>query len=433
MSTPENDPTPIGGGGGGGGTVDQGTAGATSWKVVEDNSAAIKTAIESIDTKMPADPATDTSVQAVTQAIVDLGDGTTIDQVATAINTVNTTLGTPLQEGGNVVASGTVAISGLVAVTGPLTDVQLRASPVPVSGTVTANLGTLNGAATVAKQPALGTAGTPSADVITVQGVAGGTALPSSNAASSQVDGHSATIGATTDADSTNTLVGRLKKLVSLLAGGLPAALGSNGGLKTEPASQAASAYTYVRVTTDGANSWPVTTLGSGISAPSNPMAVAAWVTGRAYSGVSSPGLGHAFRTDTFGRMYATVMPNLTADGTTDAKTRWPTGGDLSASSSGVIVLKTTGGRIYMIDVYYTGSTASNLWLQLHNAASATTPTTATLRKSWPMNNGANIQIEWESELGFELSAGIKLVASSKRITTTIATTETFSAFGEGA
>lgn len=34
------------------------------------------------------------------------------------------------------------------------------------------------GAATSAKQPALGTAGTPSADVISVQGVAGGTGLP---------------------------------------------------------------------------------------------------------------------------------------------------------------------------------------------------------------------------------------------------------------
>ena len=56
----------------------------------------------------------------------------------------------------------------------------------PVSGTVTANAGTGTfaisasalplpaGAATAAKQPALGTAGTPSADVISVQGVPGG-------------------------------------------------------------------------------------------------------------------------------------------------------------------------------------------------------------------------------------------------------------------
>src|SRR6185295_11482477 len=43
--------------------------------------------------------------------------------------------------------SGTVSVSGSVAVTGPLTDTQLRASPVPISGTVTANLGTVDGLA----------------------------------------------------------------------------------------------------------------------------------------------------------------------------------------------------------------------------------------------------------------------------------------------
>jgi hypothetical protein len=71
-------------------------------------------------------------------------------------------------------------------VSGPLTDAQLRASAVPVSGTFwqatqpvsAAALPLPTGAATAAKQPALGTAGTPSADVISVQGVAGGTAQP---------------------------------------------------------------------------------------------------------------------------------------------------------------------------------------------------------------------------------------------------------------
>jgi len=45
------------------------------------------------------------------------------------------------------------------------------------AATPTFNLGTLNGAATAVKQPALGTAGTASADVITVQGIASMTAL----------------------------------------------------------------------------------------------------------------------------------------------------------------------------------------------------------------------------------------------------------------
>lgn len=44
-------------------------------------------------------------------------------------------------------------------------------------------------------------------------------------AAAAQADGHSATLGATADADTALTVIGRLKKLVALIAGGLPAAL----------------------------------------------------------------------------------------------------------------------------------------------------------------------------------------------------------------
>ena len=44
--------------------------------------------------------------------------------------------------GGSLTVDGTVGVSGSVAVTGPLTDAELRATAVPVSGTVTANAGT---------------------------------------------------------------------------------------------------------------------------------------------------------------------------------------------------------------------------------------------------------------------------------------------------
>lgn len=40
----------------------------------------------------------------------------------------------------NVGVTGTVAVSGSVAVTGPLTDTQLRATPVPVTGTFTTSI-----------------------------------------------------------------------------------------------------------------------------------------------------------------------------------------------------------------------------------------------------------------------------------------------------
>lgn len=44
-------------------------------------------------------------------------------------------------------------VSGTVTVSNPgLTDTQLRATPVPISGTITANLGTIDGAATAANQ-----------------------------------------------------------------------------------------------------------------------------------------------------------------------------------------------------------------------------------------------------------------------------------------
>lgn len=45
-------------------------------------------------------------------------------------------------------------------------------------------------------------------------------------------DGDDAALGATTDNDTANTVIGRLKKLVSLLAGGLPSALTALGNLK---------------------------------------------------------------------------------------------------------------------------------------------------------------------------------------------------------
>jgi len=71
-----------------------------------------------------------------------------------------------------------------------LTDAELRASAVPVSA---ASLPLPTGAATAAKQPALGTAGTSSADVISIQGVSGGTPVP--------VSGTFAVTGALTDTE----------------------------------------------------------------------------------------------------------------------------------------------------------------------------------------------------------------------------------------
>lgn len=89
--------------------------------------------------------------------------------------------------GGSLTVDGTVAVSGTVAVTdnsGSLTVDNAGTFAVQAAQSGTWNItnvsGTVSlptGAATAAKQPALGTAGTPSADVITVQGVTSMTAL----------------------------------------------------------------------------------------------------------------------------------------------------------------------------------------------------------------------------------------------------------------
>jgi hypothetical protein len=69
--------------------------------------------------------------------------------------------------------SGTVALGAGSAAIGSVT-----VTSAPTTAITAASLPLPSGAATSAKQPALGTAGTPSADVITVQGASTGTALP---------------------------------------------------------------------------------------------------------------------------------------------------------------------------------------------------------------------------------------------------------------
>jgi hypothetical protein len=102
------------------------------------------------------------------------------------------------------IPSGTQPVSGTVAVSNfPATQPVSIAASVTVAQATGTNLHTVvdsapttavtastlplpTGAATAAKQPALGTAGTPSADVITVQGSASGTALKTDGSAVTQ-------------------------------------------------------------------------------------------------------------------------------------------------------------------------------------------------------------------------------------------------------
>jgi hypothetical protein len=123
-----------------------------------------------------ADEVTDATLGTVKIQYVKLMDGT-LDSTTKASVGAN---GLKVDPSG---VTSPVSVSGSVAVTGPLTDTQLRASAVPVSAS---SLPLPTGAATSAKQPALGTAGTPSSDVITVQGVTSMTALKVDGSATTQ-------------------------------------------------------------------------------------------------------------------------------------------------------------------------------------------------------------------------------------------------------
>lgn len=90
--------------------------------------------------------------------ISDNGGSITVDGTVTVSGTVTANAGTGTQNvsvqnasipvtdnGGSLTVDGSVSVSNFPAtqtVTGPLTDTQLRATPVPISGTVTANAGT---------------------------------------------------------------------------------------------------------------------------------------------------------------------------------------------------------------------------------------------------------------------------------------------------
>jgi hypothetical protein len=138
--------------------------------------------------------------------------------------------------GGSLTVDGTVAVSGTVAI-------SAAALPLP------------SGAATAAKQPALGAAGTPSTDVVTVQGIASMTAL--------KVDGSAVTqpvSGTITVQDGGGSLT--VDGTVAATQSGAWAVTGS-GVFNVRPASPAAGDYLPVRLT-DGTAFYSATGGGGG-------------------------------------------------------------------------------------------------------------------------------------------------------------------------
>lgn len=158
------------------------------------------------DTQLRATPvpvsgtvtATPTGTQAVSHAVATQADGHSANIGLLADAASASTLTGLLKNikaalAGTLAVSGTFwqatqPVSGTVTASGPVTDTQLRATPVPVSGTVTA---------------------TPTG----TQAV--------SHAVATQADGHSANIGLLADAASASTLTGLLKNIKAALAGSL--------------------------------------------------------------------------------------------------------------------------------------------------------------------------------------------------------------------
>lgn len=114
------------------------------------------------------------SALAVTVASLPLPTGAATSALQTTGNTslasIITALGSPFQAGGSI---GNTSFAATQSGAWNITN---------ISGTITLP----TGAATAAKQPALGTAGTPSADVLSVQGVASMTALKVDGSATTQ-------------------------------------------------------------------------------------------------------------------------------------------------------------------------------------------------------------------------------------------------------
>jgi hypothetical protein len=175
--------------------------------------------VDATSLPLPTGAATETTLAAINTATGTTADADTVNTVIGRLKQIITRLsgGLPaaLTGSGNL---KTAISEALPAGTNNIGDVDVVSSALPTGAATETTLASIN-TKTLAAGQALMTASSP------VVIASDQLAVASKNAAASQVDGHSATIGTTTDADTTNTVIGRLKQLVTKLAGGLPAAL----------------------------------------------------------------------------------------------------------------------------------------------------------------------------------------------------------------
>lgn len=275
------------------------------------------------------------------------------------------------------------------------------------------------------------------------------------NAAASQVDGHSATIGATSDADTADTLIGRAKKIVSLLAGGLPAALGAGGGLKVDGSGTALPVETELPAAAalaDNVANPTVPSIGAFISVydpnASPPWqrargsaAGGVWVqgavgNGAAWSGIEKPqlmagadsaggGNKRVFLTDTSGRQVV-VGPGAstaaTSVSTVDAIATTNTVGPISAAASGT--LKASAGRLRSFRVE--GVSIGTYYLQIHDAASTGAISAGTIKGLGYEISGSGDEFVVQFAAPISFTTGISWAISSTKNTYTASASTAF-------
>jgi hypothetical protein len=225
-----------------------GTAGAASADVISVQGVASMTAVKT-DGSAVTQPVSGT-VTATLGATTNAGATAKTSDYDTGAGTDTvTSFGIALPASGGAVQGGTS--------TNPVRTDPTGTTTQPVSGTVTANAGsgTLavsaaslplpTGASTSAKQPALGTAGAASADVITVQGVASMTALKVDGSAVTQPVSLAGTqsvnqaqvAGTATDVNSGNKSAGTQRVVLATDQPQLTNALKVDGSAVTQPVS----------------------------------------------------------------------------------------------------------------------------------------------------------------------------------------------------
>jgi len=215
-----------------------------------------------------------------------LGSSTDLAPAAGAVGTMNGHLraisrdlagGIVLQAGGNTigsvnqgtspwVVSGTVGVSGTVTVSGTVAATQSGLWNINnISGTITLP----SGAATAAKQPALGLAGTPSTDVLTVQGATSMVPLKVDGSAVTQpISGNVGIVGTVNAAQSGTWNVG-ITGTVSVVQGGnfTTRIVGNSGNTIDFPSTQNQSTPASSLLVGGEFNTVP-TTISNGNSSP---------------------------------------------------------------------------------------------------------------------------------------------------------------------